>query len=246
MKTIKAKVHRLPTEDSTNIGVAPDGSLGYASKEKLVTELVSKMATPQHLYITTDEEIKEGDWCYLDYGIKFIGKAFKGSDGRFVYHELGCDPVEEYGTIEGGLTPLEEEVSKIIATTDPKLKKFKVVGPDGTGMSISLPQPSQSFIEEYCKAGGIDEVLVEVECLTSTHTTIVDWSKEPIETEALSEPKCIEYRIKLNPDNTIIIHPVEEKMYNRDEVGSKIKEFVKEYAYEWSMDDINEWIEENL
>jgi hypothetical protein len=55
MKTIKAKVHRLPTEDKTEIGVAFNG-LHYMTDELHRQHI----AQYQHLYITTDEGIKEG------------------------------------------------------------------------------------------------------------------------------------------------------------------------------------------
>jgi hypothetical protein len=127
-------------------------------------------------------------------------------------------------------------VRKIIATTDPKLIEGEWVGDkdDFQDFKEGVLNIPQSFIEEYCKAGGIDEVLVECDY------PIKEWDKNDV--PGLDNKVWItKLEPKLNPDNTIII-----QMYSREEVGSKIKEFVKEYAYEWDMDDINEWIEENL
>jgi hypothetical protein len=61
MKTIKAKVHMLPTDGNT-----------YALHKKAGGKLTTTISNdfyhepvPQHLYITTDEEIKKGDWFYI-------------------------------------------------------------------------------------------------------------------------------------------------------------------------------------
>ena len=74
---------------------------------------------------------------------------------------------------------------KIISSTDPKLTEDLVIGEcdcychkGGNVMHMmacchpetikGILKVQQSFIEEYCKQGGIDKVLVEYECLTST------------------------------------------------------------------------------
>jgi hypothetical protein len=82
---------------------------------------------------------------------------------------------------------------KIIATTDSKLK---------------LPQIPQSFIEEYCRKGGIDEVDVEYDRPRSYCPPL-----PPLEPE-------------VNSDNTINIHPIEEKMYTREEVEAIAAKFL--------------------
>jgi hypothetical protein len=54
-------------------------------------------------------------------------------------------------------------------------------------------------------------------------------------------------QLKLNPDNTIIIHPVKEKMYSRDEAIELIENY---RIYAWkkglTVNDFDKWIEENL
>lgn len=89
-----------------------------------------------HLYITSDEEIEEGDWVYS----KALNLVYK---------------VE--------VLPLAASDSKkIIATTDSNLviptpHPYK----EGVIKYPPLPQPSQDFIKKYCDVGGIDEVIVE-------------------------------------------------------------------------------------
>jgi hypothetical protein len=149
----------------------------------------------KHLYITTDEEIKVGDWYYsvtLNYIFKATNKMLP---------------------IFGG--------EKIIASTDPELNSNQIEPYDTSKpYGIEFPQIPQSFIEEYCKAGGIDEVLVEVEdiCLTCgkefNHNT---QAHTQAHTNCEVQNYCFKSisSLKLNPDNTIIIHPVEENKFEK-------------------------------
>ena len=186
MKTIKAKVHMLPTEDTTDIIIRTKGNMqnqpflkryyGHAMKD------MGDYYT--HLYFTTDEEIKEGDWIF-EMDLNTINQAGKDYNFGFgIKHDR-----------------------KIIATTDPKLKV--ITGMAGSGTGEPLPQIPQSFIEEYCKAGGIDEVLVEYEVTSKTRPHPFQEGSAIID-EFLN--------LKLNPDSTIIIHPVEEKMYTLKQI----------------------------
>jgi hypothetical protein len=157
MKTIKAKVHRLPTKEKGAwiCKRKSDGYLEYVGKG--YGNAQNSAWTDLHLYITTDEEIKEGDWIYAD-----------------------------GGTWNGTITQCKESLltecwRKIIASTDLKL------------IADGVAEIKQSFIEEYCKAGGIDEVLVEYVLNPTRHTHL--------------KPRTI--------NNTIIIHPVEENKFEK-------------------------------
>ena len=94
---------------------------------------------PQHLYITSNEEIKEGDW-YI-----WLNKLYQTTNT----------------TIEKGLAK-----NPIIATTDESLVINQGVYNDQNGKILErLPKPSDSFIskyiEEYNKGNIISDVLVE-------------------------------------------------------------------------------------
>ena len=111
----------------------------------------------------------------------------------------------------------------IIATTDKSLP-FKP------------PQIPQSFIEEYCKAGGIDKVLVEMtgtEWKEHTKIWMESMGDDPEDFEKKSE-------LKTDSNNCIIIHPVEEKMYSRKDM--------EDAFHAGSLLDIpfDKWIKENL
>ncbi|TXG86433.1 MAG: hypothetical protein E6R13_00425 [Spirochaetes bacterium] len=91
----------------------------------------------QHLYIISDDEIKEGEW-YLSFDI---------------YGKCGLPIKADYEkTNEFSLKPYSNYCKKIIATTD---------------TALELPRLSQQFIEEYIeeynKGNVITDVLVEYE-----------------------------------------------------------------------------------
>lgn len=99
-----------------------------------------------HLYITSDDEIKEGDW--------YIANVFGEKDVQLF----------NYKANKVDITYLKNNCKKIIATTDKSLKVNTTIL-EGTGGKLikvsNLPQPPKAFIEEYVKLGGINEVLVE-------------------------------------------------------------------------------------
>ena len=104
-----------------------------------------KAFEPQHLYIISDDDIKEGDWVIWNNQIE----QAKRVESQMAYHGF----------------------KKIIATTDRSLQIntfYKVTGVFDGG----LPQPSQQFIEkyieEYNKGNVIIDVLVEYETLKTT------------------------------------------------------------------------------
>jgi hypothetical protein len=138
MKKIKAKVHRLYTEGLSPITKGKgeySHILHYDPEDEFVED---DEEYPIHLYITTDEEIKKGDWYVLGNLVRqALGNLGKPDEGKFL---------------------------KIIATTDPSISAYD----DGSWdiknhiqHPYTLPQPSQDFIKSYCESGGIDEVLVE-------------------------------------------------------------------------------------
>lgn len=110
---------------------------GGQNKDKWNWELVQKM----HLYVLSDEVIKKKGDYYI--GIKDIGGTPE---------VLQCEKDGEY------------LAKKIIVTTDKALTKLIAGGGKGNaGMWKFIPQLKQNFIEEYCKRGGVDKVVVEYE-----------------------------------------------------------------------------------
>lgn len=210
MKTIKAKVHRLPTEEGC---VAFEKDYGFkfigTTKEGYCK---TENQQPQHLYITTNEEINPKiDWVYH-------------TDAAGTKHIIAPNTWE----------PNLKFARKIIATTDLKLfKNVKNHLTSSEGLMVNLPQIPQPFIEDYCKAGGIDEVLVEYYDF--------ELPGKPIGRKV--------FKPKLNPDNTIIIHPVEEKMYSVDVMAKVLIDFSNNFLKvrnQVTESEAKKWIEENL
>lgn len=127
----KCKVVILPTEKETLI------QLGVTFHKKIPGEF---RGTYFHLYILSDEGIKEGDWYY-----------YVDGSGN---HIMLCKSSSQVKGIAG--------YYKIIATTDSSLKIAGELNKYHKDDKY-LPQPSDSFIRKYCELGGIDEVMVEYE-----------------------------------------------------------------------------------
>jgi len=124
----KHKIVMLPTEDYSLLGVHNKKGLLYAKNEGWCYIVKHDYIQPQHLYILSDDEIKEGDWIY-DGVINEVHKVFHDTS------VIGQD-------------------RKIIATTDPKL--IKELGYESIDLGkqvkyISLPQIAQSLVEYYVK-----------------------------------------------------------------------------------------------
>lgn len=223
---IRVRVHMLPTEDKSEI------SYGNSGQGKPIYHLsfrpVYNNRTYQHLHITTDEEIKEGDWYYNGMN-KMVVKATNR------YSEMK-NPIPH---------------RKIIASTDPKLE---VQCGNNPNCKKQLPQPSQSFIKKYCELGGIDEVDVEYEI---KHNCTVDGGANPCLTDMkLCEINGCEtiYRLKVDSYNTITIHAIKDS-WSRKEIEQVIhqaindsicKNRIKANNSNQCADWTNNWIKENL
>lgn len=148
----ECKVILLPTQSKSNISIDAYGRMYFGNYPE---------NTPfnQHVYITSNEEIKEGDW--------FINRQYMIEEDREEYAIWRC----------GGVTP-NSNPKKIIATTDTNLLK------DYSEQTLNdfacLPQPSKAFIQAYIKAYNeskpITKVLVEMESAFNV-PTIYDYKQ---------------------------------------------------------------------
>ena len=146
----KAKVVMLPTNnDGQGIYLSPITTI---NKIHYTTKRILNSYIAQHLYIISDDEIKEGDWCY---------------------------DLKNNCTLQAKSSYEGMRIKKIIATTDPLLK-IEINGNRGNllpdvSFDINLPQPSQQFIEKYIEAYNkgqqITECLVEYEEIYPEHFT---------------------------------------------------------------------------
>ena len=226
----KCKVVMLPTNQKTKYLMV------YSDVEKTKGKLIlnglknDEYKEYQHIYIISDDEIKEGDWFIND--LNQIKKCTSRD-------------TEGYIDFEGGFNTKPSSCKKIIATTDSSLWR-----PSHKYASavILLPQPSQQFIEkfieEYNRGNVITDVLIEYELI----------SNEEYFGNTINPDDDVPYfdeRLKINSkDNTITIKKVKDS-WNREEV-LKIAMDCMMYGYNGLPNNLtpiqgmNKWIEENL
>jgi hypothetical protein len=231
----KAKVIMLPTNKPSKLGdlVTYQGySLAKVTKEGVNP----KNTTVQfwNLYIISDDEIKEGDWCLFN-ELEVV-KCTYSKNGEFLFS----------GPLTSSSNHHFSYFKKIITTTNTTLKIDNPNYDIGRLAYINLPQPSQQFIEkyieEYNKSNIITNVLVEYELI----------SNEEYFGNTVNPDDDVPYfneRLKINPkDNTITIRKVKDS-WNRGEVIILLKKVLAESKEQYSLLDrvgINKWIEENL
>lgn len=221
MELKRAKVVMLPTKDSTyqvsegEIFINDSREHNWGKLEALKCERVTKFGHAwngtgiktyvNHLYFTTDEEIKEGNWCIVTdvSGTKLVVK---------------CDEIGVMKSIVSSQIAYDSDLArKVIASTDPKLH-YSV---DYIPNYKDLPSPSQAFIEKYCKLGGIDEVDVEyVFTAEGDGTCTADNNNLPHSSCLCGGNPCYAkayWELKVNDHNEITIHPIKNS-WSRDEL----------------------------
>jgi len=162
---------------------------------------IEKEEKYQHLYILSDEEIKEGDW-YINNGVVFR------ADDKF---DKGNNPNQNKNN------------KKIIATTDSSLKT-SIFSDDSQDLmkaavykECELAQIPQEFLEHYTsefKYGNvINKVLVEVE--ENVDGLLFSQSLNNYDT-------IVKYQIKLNQDNELSILIEKDKWLNVKSKGKTL------------------------
>ena len=178
----------------------------------------------KHIYITSNDEIEEGDWVIFFW------------DGG----QIGSDKPLQYQPNKGHI--LNKGLRKIIATTDALLKLPIPESLAEYPMSYtpkSLPKPSEKFIESYVesynKGINIERILVEYELFDEYGNIIMGDIQRENDT----------IRIKLKEDNIVIKRA--KDIWSRDEVCNLLNEY---RVYTWkngsTAHDLTEWSEENL
>ncbi len=198
----RAKVIMLETNQQSSMFSIDNILYKYYKAQQNVENINVKN---QHLYIISDDEIKEGDW-FIDITLNNYGE---------LYQSVGCSNNKGYENwIKSTKNIIKEpktQCKKIIATTNtslfPKLHIGEIVDKSYPKEFYNiLPQPSQQFIEKYIesynKSEIITDVLVEYEYLLDDNTVVPYW------------------KFKVNPkNNTITIKKVKDS-YTKEEVLS--------------------------
>lgn len=241
-KMKKCQVVMLPTNEKVNGCIAIDES---HNKIELVWDNCEHEDYKYfHIYVLSDDEIKEGDWCILldDYGT-VMSKPQQYND-----------PSKQV---------LNNGLRKIIATTDISLLYSQERTERGKFENLSfekgihsanfkptgISQPSLSFIqkyvEEYNKGNIIKDVLVEYEI-----------KHQKLATGELIIGSSADYNLQLkvnSKDNTITIKKVKDS-WSREEISEIVLEYhmyafyknPKQEDYERQRYGVKKWIEENL
>lgn len=152
---------------------------------------------PQHLYIISDDEIKEGNWFIGETGI--VKRANKIGKNNAQIHT------------SDGYVYFKHKSKKIVATTDESLQNRVEWTDKGTAKERSyqiegLPSIPESFIQTYIKTYNESKPITEVDLEMEEHQDYI-WNDEG-DTHSLS--------IKTRPDNTVIIH--QSKIYSKEDI----------------------------
>lgn len=204
-------------------GFTSEGTMFFGKNKRNRTNLSMSMYgyKAHQLYILSDDEIKKGDY-YIAYGAQQmeVYQCLKSSMSTATAKSIG----------------IEYKPMKIIATTDSSLTLA-----DEYHVYDLLPQPSQAFIEKYCKLGGIDEVMVEYDIDVINELSSGN-------TPSNTFPK-------VNSHNEITIHPIKDS-WSREELPIEVLKRLIVYVenspevQEPVMMEIfkkaKKWIEENL
>jgi hypothetical protein len=121
-------IHLIPTDKPSEL-YAKNAKLKLYSSTMAMDWYISEGYKPHHIYITSDKEIKEGDWLF-DLDIKRIVKA----------DSLKVDTSKAYGCWY---------YKKIILTTDQDLIKDGVQAIDDTFLEWFVKNPSCESVEVF-------------------------------------------------------------------------------------------------
>jgi PIN domain nuclease of toxin-antitoxin system len=226
----------IATNEKSNCSIFKDitnKKLGYKPNDLRMFEHEDYIG--QHLYITSSEEIKEGDWCLVDNNIL---QWKKNDNYQMLYN---C--------------------KKIIATTDKSLTIITRISLVEGGIKHScnrhddLPQPSKSFIKAYIEAynngNPITKVNVEYEVDYSIdcHESVEECQRFPHNKIDCEECIKASYKLKVNQSNEITIKNIKDT-YSKEEVETLIRQWasftVTGRGQWWKPNDLDKWIEKNV
>ena len=179
---------------------------------------------PQHLYITSDEEIKEKDWILFQFGSDLVEQVTK---------------ILPNGDIIVGENNHRHPnfCKKIIATTDETLWLCDETVP--YPKTNKLPKPSDSFISKYIEEYNVDNQITDV-LVEYDDNGEEDWFGDTYTGESFWNSK---FELKVDSNNTITIKKVKDS-YSREEVEKLVINALKTRVV-WQS-EVDKWIKENL
>jgi hypothetical protein len=145
---MKKNIHLIPTYKPSRLGYLTKKGKEVYKDLRLFDKLMPIIldSENQHIYITSDSEIKEGDWCYYlnNAGGNIVCQAYKHpNDERMLF-----DDGNRNRKIGEGITPIDGDCKKIILTTD------SILIEDG------IQEIPMDFLEWFVKNPSCEEVEV--------------------------------------------------------------------------------------
>lgn len=223
----------LSTNQKTNVYINEYTNLGNNANKLVFAKyisyhetnpiklLIDRGYTPQHLYILSDDEIKEGDWCI-------------NINNHTLYHLTGGTVTKE----------TYKHWKKIIGTTDTSLLINNRSNSDHP-YNLNFPQIPESFINlfvtEYNKSNIITKVNVEYDVFDDQCDTmscaICNCSKN---TENLK------YTLKINSDNTINIKSIKDSWNRQEVINILIDLYDNQFDIDEEKKEYINWIKQNI
>lgn len=179
---IKKEVLRLSTDEKAIVGsIVTRPSDGRAAQVNVLTQDDPQPCIHQHLYVVSDEKIKEGDWFIYN--------------NEIIHRDKGAVDSIWKDAITNG--------KKVIATTDTALAKtlkssYVQLGTRTEETRVAqLPQLPQSFIEQFIDEWNLGKPIRELE---------VEYEGEWDDHYQAYYADSIS--LKVNLDNTISVRPL--------------------------------------
>jgi len=222
MENKEVKVIMLPTQDKSTLYMLNAKKTLHMGEFDYCDDSNNER-TNQHLYITIDEEIKEGDWFIANQGVRLCVGINKD------------DTQYPYMTMQDGeqINHSRHWKGKLISTTD--------IGLINNGLrsdtKILMSQTPKSFIEEYCEQGGIDKAYVEYE------EKIIPMSS----VGSMGYTESYEEVLVVNEDNTInITLTCPKKEYVKQKIYEALGYFAHKHDIIIDGNEITKWFKDNL
>lgn len=188
----------------------------------LNTKLIPYRESYQHLYILSDDEIKEGDWFIANQGVFQCLEIVGGDYPYKISNQYNKGEIQYKSKHWFG--------NKIIATTDKYIMYHDKtpIGENVNGLYKILPQPSPSFIQKYIEEWNKGNKIKQVNVEYVLSGKIVDINHFNVE-----------YIPKVDKNNQIFITKVKDS-WSREEVIELFHKLIPDTTR------IDQWIEENL
>jgi hypothetical protein len=209
-------IHLLPTDKPSRVFITKDEGLGFDNQMLENTELDCQN---QHIYITNDEEIKEGDW-WLNIKTNDVDKCTYKSEVS-VYNS------QKY-----------QHIKKIILTTDQDLINDGVQAIDDKFLEWFVKNPSCEFVEVkgYMKKIGTetdDNGWREMDVLKQMYDIIIPKEEPKQETENLKNFKKL-VSDEISPAMKDFIKEKQETLEEASETAWNLYEHVEGNLYSTS------------